>query len=269
MRRPPLCRTIVAALLSAATAHVGAQSTDSARVSGRRLIGVFDGATGAPIPGVQVRDGFSDSSVFTNADGISPLSWLSYRGMAGMVELRKLGYDPKRIFVNRDDTVSLTVTLDRIATLAPVITAERYRIDRDEGRWSGFEARCQTGSATCFRAEDLAKYGAANLADVIIKARGVTIGACGGPSDRQTECGRIAMRSIVIPPAFCQPTFFVDGFEWGSRAWLPSDVVPGRAPEAPLIPSNVKAIEVYPPERNRPLRFAGNPQCGAVVIWTK
>jgi hypothetical protein len=264
-----LARPLAAALLCACASHLGAQSADTASKAGRRLIGVFDGATGAPIAGVQVRDVFNDSYTSTGVEGIASISWLSYRGMAGMIDLRKVGYEEKRVFVSRDDTVSITVTLDRIATLGPMITSERYRIDRDDGRWSGFETRCQTGSATCFRAEDLAKYQAGNLADVIMHARGVTIGACGGPKDHQTECGRIAMRSLTIPPSYCQPTFFVDGHEWGTRAWLPTDVVPGHPPEAPLIPSNVKAIEVYPPERAKPLRFVGNPVCGSVVIWTK
>ena len=250
-------------------ARAGAQTRDSVKGVGGRLIGVYDALTGAPIAGVQVHDAFNDGYVLTNADGAASISWVTYRGMAGMIELRKLGYEAKRVFISRGDTVSLTILLDRVAILGPMVTTERYRIDRDDGRWSGFEARCETGSATCFRSEDLAKYVSANLADVILKARGVTIGACGGPPDRQTQCGRMAMRSTTIPPAFCQPTFFVDGHEWGTPAFPPSDLVPNRPPEAPLIPPTVKAIEVYPPERARPLRFMGDPQCGVVVLWTK
>ena len=77
------------------------------------------------------------------------------------------------------------------------------------------------------------------------------------------------MRPATIPPSYCQPTFFIDGLEWNSRGGDAVDLVPGRPPEAPVIPSNVKAIEVYSTEKTRPLRFTGDPQCGAVVIWTK
>jgi hypothetical protein len=96
--------------------------------------------------------------------------------------------------------------LEPVAMLAPVVTTERYRIDRDAGAWEGFEQRCQSKSVTCIRNEDLEKRPTSNLAD------------------------------FLNPP--CTPT-------------------------------NVKAVEVYPPEKPRPLRFQGDPTCGVVVIWTK
>jgi hypothetical protein len=129
-------------------------------------------------------------------------------------------------------------------------------------------------SVTCIRNEDLEKKPAANLADFLIRADGMTIGTCGGGSGKRSaqrngQCGKIAMRSTVIPPSYCQPTFYVDGFEWDSHMGAPSDLAPNRPAEAPYTPSNVKAIEVYPPGKTRPARFAGDSKCGVVVIWTK
>jgi len=66
-----------------------------------------------------------------------------------------------------------------------------------------------------------------------------------------------------------QPTFFVDGFEWNTKMGAPTDLTPGRPAEGPYTPTNVKGVEVYMSERNRPLRFTGDPTCGAIVIWTK
>jgi hypothetical protein len=185
-----------------------------------------------------------------------------------------LGYEAKQLVVSRADTASITEILERAITLPPVITTEKYRIDRDAGRWDGFEQRCQSKSVTCFRNEDLEKKPAANLADFLIRANGVTIGSCAGgrgagSAHRNGQCGKIAMKPAVIPPAFCQPTFFVDGFEWNSHMGAPTDLAPNTPAEAPYTPTNVKAVEVYPAERPRPLRFQGDPQCGAVVIWTK
>ena len=77
------------------------------------------------------------------------------------------------------------------------------------------------------------------------------------------------MRSLVIPPSYCQPTFFVDGYEWDSHMSPPTDLTPHKPAQGPYTPGNVKAVEVYPPERPRPLRFEGDPACGAVVIWTR
>jgi hypothetical protein len=66
-----------------------------------------------------------------------------------------------------------------------------------------------------------------------------------------------------------QPTLFVDGFEWNTKMGAPTDLTPGRPAEGPHTPTNVKGVEVYMSEQNRPLRFTGDPTCGAIVIWTK
>jgi hypothetical protein len=244
------------------------QITDSTRVASR-IIGVFDARSGLPLGGVQVRDVFSGTVAATSATGNARLNFLTFRGGAAVVELAKLGYQAKQIIVSRDDTVSVTETMEPYVELAPVVTTEKYRLDRDAGRWAGFEQRCQTTSVTCFRDSDLQKNPAANLADFLIHAAGVTIGTCGGGRARNQQCGRIAMRSTTIPPSYCQPTVFVDGFEWNPRMGAATDLTPGTPPQAPYTPANVKAVEVYSSERNRPLAFEGDPTCGAIVIWTK
>jgi len=265
----------VASAIAGCALSVSGQTPDSTRAIAPRLIGVFDGRTGEPIPGVQVRDVFSGSYVLTTATGTARLSFLTFLGAAGFIELRKIGYEPKEILVDRADTVSITAIMDQVTTLAPVVTTESYRLDRDAGKWAGFEERCHTKSVTCFRNEDLEKRPAANIADFLIHAAGVTMGQCGGGSGRWNpgrngQCGKIAMKPSVIPPAFCQPTFFVDGFEWDSHTGAPIDLVPGAPPNGAYTPANAKGIEVYPPGRTRPLRFqGGDPACGVVVIWTK
>jgi len=253
---------------------VFSQATDSTRQAPARIIGVFDARSGQPLQGVQVRDAFSGSYVMTTATGTARLDFLTFRGAAAVVELRKLGYEAKQVMVSRADTASITEVLEPAVTLAPVVTTEKYRVDRDGGRWEGFEQRCQSRSVTCFRTDDLERRPTANLADFLIHAEGVTIGACGGGSGRgsagrNAQCGKIAMKPVVIPPAFCEPTFFVDGFEWNSHMGSPADMAPNTPAQAPYTPNNVKAVEVYPPERPRPPRFQGDPTCGVVVIWTK
>jgi hypothetical protein len=260
--------------IAAAALAAAAQTPDSARKPALRIIGVFSSRTGEPVPGVQVRDAFSGSYVVTTATGTARLNFLTFRGAAAVVELRKVGYEAKQLILSRADTTAITELLEPAVTLAPVITTEKYRIDLDAGKWDGFETRCHSKSVTCFRNEDLEKQPVANLADFILRADGVTIGACAGGSGRggagrNAQCGKIAMKPVVIPPAFCQPTFFVDGFEWNPRMGAPTDLAPHTPPQAPYTPTNVKGVEVYPPERPRPLRFEGDPTCGVVVIWTK
>jgi hypothetical protein len=257
------------ALIVASAAPTLGQRADTTSAQGPRMIGVFDSRSGDPLPGVQVRDAFSGTYALTTPTGTALLGFLTFRGAAALVELRKLGYEAKQVLVNRADTVPITEIMDPVVALAPVVTTERYRIDRDAGTWKSFEQRCQSKAVTCIKQDALEKRPTANLADFLVHADGVTIGACGGGRTRTSECGKIAMRPTVIPPAFCQPTFFVDGFEWSPQAGAPSDLVPNRPAGAPYTPVNVKAVEVYAPDRPRPLRFSGDPTCGVVVIWTK
>jgi hypothetical protein len=271
-----LVRALIAwgVIVATIATSVAAQTADSTRPPAIRIIGVFDARTGGPLQGVQVRDAFSGNYVMTSATGTARLDFLTFRGAAAFVELRRLGYEAKQVIVSRADTASITELLEPAVTLAPVVTTEKYRIDRDVGRWEGFEQRCQSRSVTCIRTEDLERRPAANLADFLIRAEGVTLGACGGGSGhggagRNAQCGKIAMKPVVIPPAYCEPTFFVDGFEWNSHMGSPADMAPNTPPQAPYTPSNVKAVEVYPPERPRPARFQGDPTCGVVVVWTK
>lgn len=255
-------------LLSVWTSAAAAQSPDSARKT-PRIIGIFDSQTGAPLEGVQVHDAFSGAYKVTSNTGTVRLDFLTVRGAAAVVELRKLGYEPRQIVVSRADTAPITEVMVPLAMLPRVTTTARYRLDRDPGKWDGFEDRCRSGSGTCISNEDLERQPAASIADFLIRAPGVTMGACGNVGGRNTQCGHVAMKPTVSPPAYCLPTFFVDGIEWNVKMGPPVDLTPGRPAGAPYTPTNVKAVEIYPSERNRPLRFLGDPTCGAIVIWTK
>jgi len=266
------------AAVALAAGRGGAQRADSARPApAPRMIGVYDSRTGDPLPGVEVRDMFSGTYAVTTATGTAPIGFVDFHGEAGLIQLRKLGYAAKQIVVSRGDTVSITEVLEPAVELAPVVTNERYRIDRDAGRWEGFDQRCHSKDVTCIRSDALDAKPGANIADFLVRADGVMVGACGGAgglgltrgAQRSTQCGKIAMHSVVIPPAYCQPTFFVNGFEWDSHMGAPVDLAPNRPAEGPYTPTNVKGVEVYPPDKPRPLRFQGDPLCGAVVIWTK
>lgn len=233
------------------------------------LIGVYDAATGDALSGVQVRDEFSGTYALTSSTGTARMSFLSFRGAASVVRLMKLGYEPKTIIIAEGDTTPRTEVLERVTTLAPVVTTERYRLDRDLGQWDGFARRCAQHAITCFADSALAVRASSNMADLLVRATGITIGACGMDKTRNSQCGRVSMRSAVIPPAYCEPSIFVDGYLWNPHVTSPIDMRPGPPPAAPFTPSNVKGVEVYPTDEPRPLRFQGDPMCGAIVIWTK
>jgi hypothetical protein len=261
------------ALFAALATSVHAQSRDTTKAP-PRMIGVYDAKTGEPLTGVQVRDGFSGDYAMTTTTGTAVLTFVTFRGAAGLIELKKLGYEPKRIYLDRDDDTPITELLNPVQTLAPVITNEKYRIDRDAGLRDGFDVRCAAKNVTCVRDSTLASHPLLNIADFLIRAPGVTMGSCGltpgiGSGRRSAQCGHIAMHSLISADPYCQPTFYVNGFEWDPTTGAPIDLAPSKPAEAPFTPANVKGLEVYLPEQIRPMRYAGNPNCGAVVIWTR
>ncbi|HEY4129493.1 MAG TPA: hypothetical protein VGM50_02695 [Gemmatimonadaceae bacterium] len=265
-----LIQMTIALVLSFA-ARANAQARDSSTIA-PRILGIYDAKTGAPIAGVQVRDGFSGDFAMSTTTGTVLLSFVTFRGVAAVVELKKLGYAPKRLYLDRDDNTPLTEVLEPVPTLAPMVTTEKYRLDRDLGQRDGFDTRCAAKNITCVRDSALVAHPLLNVADFLIQAPGVTIGSCGmapgsGNGRRSAQCGHVAMHSLISADPYCQPTFYIDGYEWNSGA--PIDLTPGQPAVAPFKPTNIKGIEVYLPEQSRPMRFAGNPNCGAVVMWTR
>lgn len=240
-----------------------------------RIIGVYNARSGDPIPGVVVRDLFTGSSAITTVSGLARLDFVAFKGNAAIVELQKLGFEAKQIMLTRGDTTPVTELMNPATTLAPVVTKERYLITHDPGLYDGFEMRCQEKLVTCFNPESIASRPVANIADFLIKAVGVTLGGCGGGTgkwmaNRSGLCNSVAMHPTVIPPSYCFPNFFIDGYQCDVRMGSPIDSIPGKAPKGAFTPSNVKAIEVYPSDKPRPMRFMGTDYtCGAVVIWTK
>ena len=207
--------------LVACASSISAQGADSNGRAAARIIGVFDSQTGAPLDGVQVRDAFSGAYKVTTATGTARLDFLTFRGGATFVQLRKLGYAPKEIIVSRADTIPITETMEPLAMLPRVTTTARYRLERDPGKWDGFEDRCRTGSGTCIRSEDLERQPSASIADFLIRAPGVTIGACGSAAGRNDQCGHIAMKPTTIPPAYCHADVL--------RRWVRMEPQGGRA----------------------------------------
>jgi hypothetical protein len=265
---------VLTSSLAGQTAQQTPDTTDHGRA---RLIGVYDSQTGEPVAGVQVSDAYSGTYATTTATGTALLTFLTFRGTAGFVELRKLGYQPAQILVSRSDSAPMTEVLDPVASIAPMVVNESYRVDRDAGQWLGFETRCQSKVVSCIRNEDIEKKPLANVADFLVHVDGITVGACGGRQrvlgkavSMSELCGQIAMHSLALGQRYCRPSFFVDGYEWNPKLGAPIDLVPGSPPTAPYPASSLKGIEVYAPGQPRPLRFSGaSPVCGAIVIWTK
>ena len=252
---------------------------DSAKQAKVRVVGIYDSRTGEPLQGVEVVDVLTGTFASTTATGTAALAFIAYRGSGAVVELRKVGYQAKQLVLNRADTIPITEVLEPVAALPAIVTTETYRIVIDRALRDGFDQRCGQRTTTCFRPDDLLSNASQNLADLGSRANGVSVPACAGGTLRggriigaaaDRVCGVITMRNLKPDRSpFCQPTFFVDGFEWDAAMGAPMDLAPGKPSAAPYSTSSVVGVEVYASDAPRPSRFEGKLGCGAIVLWTK
>jgi len=224
---------------------------DSAVTTRARLPGVYDDESGEPIADAVVTDTVTDDHALTTRTGTVSLWFVKAKG--SIVQVRKLGYEPWSAVVDPTEPTPITITLKRVTTLAPVVTTAAHDMVKDAGARDGIGARCEDAHVTCTRETELAKFPSRTLGDFVAKATGV-IGP--GILMHTTTGGR------------CKPTYFVDGMAWNRKE--PPIGNPNGTPQAGVYStSDVVAIEVYETGVLRPLRFSGDPKCGAIVIWTR
>lgn len=224
---------------------------DSAATIRGRLLGVYDNESGEPIADAVVTDAVTGDHALTSRTGTVSLWFVKATG--SIVQVRKLGYEPWSALVDPTEPTPITVTLKRVTTLAAVVTTARHDMVKDAGDRDGIGVRCENPHVTCTRATELAQLPSRTLGDFVVKAPGVI-----GPG--------IMMHTTT--GGVCKPTYFVDGMVWNRRE--PPIGNPNVPPAAGVYAtSDVVAIEVYETGVSRPLRFSGDPRCGAIVIWTK
>jgi hypothetical protein len=190
------------------------------------------------------------------------------------VRVRRLGYgvvDARLEFV-ADETLQKTVYLTRVTILDSVVTRTSALSDFEENR--------RVGLGRFFTREDIAKFDAGHLADVVAQAPGVRIipGHSGqawiassrgikhiGGKDSVSLEDRVA----GVKPGMCYAQVYIDNaLVYSSRA------IAGR-PE-PLFdlnsipPTSVEAIEYYAGAGQIPAKYMRlNSECGVVVIHTR
>jgi hypothetical protein len=292
---------VVFTLWALAASAVGAQA-DTAKTSATKkevhsangevlprrtpMLGVYDAQTGQPLEGVEVRDSLTGATSVTGKEGIVYLNFLAPIGPVYLFEMRKTGYGTSRVRVRVDSLNDRTEVLEpkptgKAQNLAPVKVTEKYRIDRDSGLRSGFEARCGVKHAACFDEEWFSERPSYKLSDFLVstKAEGI-VPACGGPATRgvsslmkasdPTKSKAIRTSSQCLAkmhstgPALCTPTYFVNGFEWSS----PKGVETQDELDVAYPAQNITGIEIYSVDQARPMRFTGDPRCGVIIIWT-
>ena len=205
-----------------------------------RIVGVFDEQSGAPIEGAEVVDLLSGSLARTTSTGTASLNWLANQHDSAAVQVRKIGYEEKRILVLLGDSADVTVILKRVTDLPGVlitdsITSVVTRMMAD------FEDRRARGTGKFVTAQQLRAF----------EARGVS-----RLTDAMTASG-------IIPRKYGReclagPLTYIDG-QVMNRGRLPSDQT-----------SQYDAIEFYAGAAQAPARFSGpTSKCGVLLLYTR
>lgn len=265
-----------------ATPRTLAAQSDTGRVETLRLIGILDNKSGDWIDRATVRDTLGNET-YTTRFGVATLNVLTPIAGYYLLEIRKEGYAPRRVRMRADTAFQIMFALDRnplgnATQLPAVVTTERQRLQDDAGERRGFFDRCQMKTVQCVGRVDLDKEPTGSLYNMLHVKDGihptclaenhgaVWTPAAGVKYDDEILGCLVTMRSTNVPPEYCTPTYFVDGFEWLPLAGRSQSQLDQFLP-----PKRIEGIEVYLPSQPIPPRFAPPPMsgCGSIVIWTR
>jgi hypothetical protein len=115
-----------------------------------RLLGVYDATTGDPIAGVAVTDMLTGLAALTTRTGTVSLAFV--RDGGSLVSIKKVGYGPQTMTVpiNAQDTVPITVVLERVAELPTVVVKTDPSVHYLSPALRGFEERRKNAASGYF-----------------------------------------------------------------------------------------------------------------------
>jgi hypothetical protein len=185
------------------------------------------------------------------------------------IEVRAVGFYPERHGVHV--TAGAPTVRFGLSSLRAVLDTVRIRAARlQDRRASGFEERRRTSAGFYLTADQIAKKGAHNTADIFQGLRGLRLGYASDtllsdnmmlvdPDSLKTIHRQILMRGISGD--LCAPSIFLNGI---SIDRLDADDL-----DAWATPKEIGAIEIYS-EATVPAQFQRvGKACGAIIIWTK
>jgi hypothetical protein len=249
-----------------------------------RLLGVFDEASGEPVPGVQVRDSVTGAAAITTSGGTVNLQF-STSGTR-VLALRKPGYAPQSLTVaiSATDSTPITVVLKHIAELPAVVTRDSIRRYVSPGL-RAFDERRRNHSAGYFVGDSilrkdenrsLASLLQAHAAGAAIKqGRGgtsflVKAPSCsnGGPPDVYLDGAPIAhlpdpryQGERVSDPTTFKVLKSSQQTQDGSAD--PIDLSQFRV-------SDLAGVEFYPRTETVPVQYSRSTSaCGVLLLWTR
>jgi hypothetical protein len=268
-----------------------ANAQDTAKTHPVRILEVRDAESKELVVGADVTDILTNHTMRTSEDGAIGLFVPQFvREDGAVLRITKLGYrSTGPLIVNPIGDTTIVVLMTRqVAELPTVATTAAYNLNTDPGERSGIAARCAYKTDFCVGTKELMTSPTKSTSEFLKSAPGVIVKCSQGNADFDTESlgsimlgprGRAkvdgsnahttcnaTMAPLSLPPKRCVPTFFVNGqiqMHAGTTVSI-LDQVDAAYPNQDLF-----TIEVFDSFHPRPLKFTGDPLCGAIVIWTK
>ncbi|HEX5435704.1 MAG TPA: hypothetical protein VFW98_00995 [Gemmatimonadaceae bacterium] len=236
----------------------------------KRVLGVFDAATGLPVPNADVIDVLTGTAARTSRTGTVVLRLRPTGG--AVIRIRKLGYALRTMVVASSpaDTAPVTVVLQPAVQLPEVRTYGQS--DYISPNLRDFEERKRMGFGYYLDEAQLRKEEDRPLGNVLLSHfPGVQIVDAGphmylGPSDRCSGAVPDVYLDGVRVLSLPRPTSAL-------RAQLAS----GKGPptRGPIDLSqfgvwNLAGVEYYPDDAIAPMEYAGTSKgCGVLLLWTR
>jgi hypothetical protein len=204
------------------------------------ISGVVHNEKGQPIDNAQVVVPGTGLDARTQEKGTFALGGLPSGTQT--VEVRAIGYEPKRVAVDlsRERLTTVDVVLDR-----PAQTLDAVKIyGKGNTAMAEFQRRLRAGFGHILTPADIAKRNAFQATDLFRTIPGVRVAPTRGFGNTVLVRG-------------CRPTVYLNGMRMDDEAASDIDML--------VSPSELTAVEVYT-AASRPAEFFGN-SCGSVVLW--
>ena len=210
-----------------------------------QLVGFVRDSAGGGLVQAQVANAEKDIATVTDSSGQFVLRRLKLGTQS--IDVRALGYLPRRVVVDVVDAGSnpARIVLQRPPTTLRAMTVRAMR------SYAGFEVRRTSGVGLFLDEAAITQRNPFIFADIMRSLPGVSVSPVKSFSAKFYT--RFGIRS-------CEPSVWVDGVEIKSRT---QDL------DAHVDVTALRAVEVYASPAEVPAGFAGDPLCGAVLIWTR
>ena len=227
-----------------------------------RLLGIYDGASGEPVEGVEVIDVVTGTKAETSKGGVVSLFYLPDGG--SLVRLRKIGFATQTLAVaiSPADTTPITIVMERATQLPTVVVKDSAPTYLSPGL-RGFEERHRAGFGYFITEAEMRKSDNHSLASTIT----AHIPGLLAVTARRSSATYIASgRKMCSGPALgaCNsPSCVVDVYQDGVLMSGPFDVNRVQV-------SDYAAVEFYHGGADAPVQYnATRNGCGTLLLWTR